>query len=233
MQQQMCHRVHLGGRAHGPERAVSGENKVAPGVCQQTKGCGDAAMSKRKAQATGGRREAPARAWPPGVSDLVWAPLVAGGIFLLSGLFGLLIGYVQLFPGLASTIYLQAASPEQPSARYYNVVVGHLIALVVAYLAVYAFGLAGEPAASALHALSPLRIYAATIAMALTVAGGLAARASHPPAATTAALITLGTVQATWQSAVIIMIDVLIIGGIGALLGQLRVYGALRSGKRG
>ncbi len=170
--------------------------------------------------------------WPPGVSRLAWATLVAGGITLFFGVAGLLVGSVQLFPGLASTIYLQAAAPEQPSARLYNVIVAHFIALLAGYLAVIAFGLTTAPSALSIHALSAPRVYATTIAMAVTVAGSLAARASHPPAATTAFLISLGTIPATVRDAVAIAVAVVVVGAVGEIFRRLRLRGSLRGSFR-
>ncbi len=166
--------------------------------------------------------------WPPGVTDGIWAPLVAGGITLFFGLAVVLIGYISFFPGLASTIYLVAANPEQPSARLYNVIVGHFIALLAGYLMVIALGLTSAPSAIAINALTLPRVYASTAAMTLTVAAGLAARASHPPAATTAILIALGTIPATWQAALGVAASILIVGVAVEVFRRLRLYGSLR-----
>lgn len=166
--------------------------------------------------------------WPPSVTDGVWAPLVAGGITLFFGLLVVLIGYISFFPGLASTIYLAAANPEQPSARFYNNIVGHFIALLAGYLMVIAFGLTNAPSAISVNTLSLPRVYAGTLAMAVTVAGALAARASHPPAATTAILIALGTIPATWQAALGVAASVVIVGVVVEVFRRLRLRGSLR-----
>jgi hypothetical protein len=77
---------------------------------------------------------------PQAAPEQVWAPLTAGVLTFIPGLLGLLAGQPWLFPSLAPTAYLQAARPQEPAARFYNTVVGHLVGLAAAYLRPAAVG---------------------------------------------------------------------------------------------
>src|SRR4051812_4968306 len=107
--------------------------------------------------------------WPAWIPDAIWAPLVAGGLILIAGLIGLLAGQVWLFPSLAPTAFLQAENPELPASRFYNVVVGHLIGLGSGFCAVAVLNAWQAPSVLASHQLTPVRVWAAVIAVALTV----------------------------------------------------------------
>jgi hypothetical protein len=74
---------------------------------------------------------------------VVWAAVilaVVGGI-------GLLLHQPWLFPSLGPTAMLMLESPEQPSARFVNAIVGHVVAVVVGLAALVACGLYGQPSA--------------------------------------------------------------------------------------
>jgi hypothetical protein len=74
--------------------------------------------------------------YPPNVPDIVWAPLAAAFLMLIVGLIGLLAHQPWLFPSLGPTAFLQAEQPKQPTACFYNTVMGHLHGLVAGILAV-------------------------------------------------------------------------------------------------
>ncbi len=97
--------------------------------------------------------------YPPGIPDIVWAPLVAAFLMLIPGLIGLLAHQPWLFPSLGPTAFLQAEQPEQPTARFYNTVVGHLHGLVAGILAVLILGASTAPAVLATGKLTPVRVW--------------------------------------------------------------------------
>jgi CBS-domain-containing membrane protein len=159
----------------------------------------------------------------PAIPDLVWAPLVGGILTLIPGLIGLAAGSVWLFPSLGPTAFLQAASPQHPSSRFYNTLVGHLVGITAGVIAVVVVGASLEPSVLASHQLFPRRVWASALAIALTLLLQLLLRANHPPAAATTLLMTLGGFSPTWKDILTIIIGVAIVAFTGELLRRLRL----------
>ena len=157
------------------------------------------------------------------VPDLVWAPLVGGVLTLLPGLLGLATGYPWLFPSLGPTAFLQAANPQNPSARFYNTTVGHLLGIAAGVAAVLILAASAEPSVLASHQLFPRRVWASGLAIALTLLFQLLLRANHPPAAATTLLITLGGFGTSSKDITVIVVGVLIVAIAGELLRRLRL----------
>ncbi len=169
-------------------------------------------------------------AWLRGVPDILWAPLVAGGLVLLAGAASVASGLPWLFASLGPTAYLQAEDPKQHASRLYNVAVGHLIGLLAGYFSVWVLGVAQQPSVFVEGVTTPPRAYAAALSVGLTVAGTLLARASHPPAAATTMLIALGVLRPTAADAGAIVVGVAIVGLAGEFLRRLRLRGACGDG---
>ncbi|GHF44024.1 CBS-domain-containing membrane protein [Deinococcus metalli] len=157
------------------------------------------------------------------IPDVVWAPLAAGALLLVVGGIGLLAHQPLLFPSLGPTAFLQTETPDQPSARAYNSVVGHAMGLLAGFLAVWLFGASSAPSVLATHTLTSPRVWASALAIILTVLVGLLLRASHPPAAATTLLASLGGFPPTVRSAVTVMAGVLIVTALGELLRRWRL----------
>ena len=155
------------------------------------------------------------------IPDPVWGSLTAGGLLLVVGLLGLVAGLPVLVPSLGPTAVIIAITPAHPSARAMEHVGrprqragGRLRRRRAARRGVRADG-SGD------HELAPVRVLAAVIAIALTVALGFGLRASHPPAAATTLLVALGSV-ATFRDALVVMVGVAITAILGELLRTLR-----------
>lgn len=168
----------------------------------------------------------------PNVPDAVWAPLSAGALMLVIGLVGLIAHQSLLFPSLGPTAFLQTETPDQPSARPYNVIVGHLVGLLSGFLAVWICQAVGAPSVLATHELTSSRVWASVVAIVLTLLFGLLLRASHPPAAATTLLASLGGFPPTVRSTVIVMAGVLLVALLGELLRHLRLKQAGKSTSR-
>ncbi|MFB9993906.1 HPP family protein [Deinococcus oregonensis] len=159
----------------------------------------------------------------PTIPDTVWAPLSAAALILFIGLVGLATHQPLLFPSLGPTAFLQTETPDQPSARPYNVVTGHLVGLLAGFLAVWVCGAGDAPSVLSVHQLTAPRVWASVLAILLTLLVGLLLRASHPPAAATTLLASLGGFSPTVQSTVTVMSGVLGVALLGEFLRLVRL----------
>lgn len=139
----------------------------------------------------------------PGLTlpDVVWGPLAVGTMLGAVGLIGLAAGRPWLLPSLGPTAFLQAEKPAQPSSRFYNTVVGHLVGLAAGVAAVLLLGADAAPGVLAAKELVPVRVGAAVVAAVLTMLGLALLKAPHPPAAATMLLVALGGIAPTWRDA--------------------------------
>jgi len=172
-------------------------------------------------------RSSKPKRFPPGVSDIVWAPLAAAFLMLIAGLIGLLAHQPWLFPSLGPTAFLQAEQPEQPTARFYNTIVGHLHGLLAGIIAVLILGANLAPPVLSTGELTPVCVWASVLAVGLNMWFGFLLKASHPPAAATTLLVSLGGFKPTWQDALTIMIGVLIVAIAGEMLRRYRLKGKI------
>jgi len=111
--------------------------------------------------------------------------------------------------------------PGRPSARPYNVVVGHLIGVLCGFAALAVTHAWSAPAVST-SSISILRVWAAAIAALLTVFGTLLARAQQPAALSTTLLIATGSMQHL-KDGPIIMLAILLMTAIGEPLRRWRM----------
>jgi hypothetical protein len=157
------------------------------------------------------------------IPDIVWAPIVAGLLMLITGLLGLAFRQPWLFPSLGPTAFLQAEQPEQKTAKFYNTVVGHLCGLVSGLLAVTLLGAATAPSVLSTGELTTVRVWASVFAIALNMLLGFLLKASHPPAAATTLLVSLGGFKPTFVDATQVVVGVFIVGLAGEIFRQIRV----------
>lgn len=125
-------------------------------------------------------------------SNTLWMPLVTAALVLLTGVLALSTGQPWLFVALGPTVVIIAGNPGHPTARVHNIVVGHLVAIGCAWVAVMLVGAHSSSAFLAWHEPGTVRVWAAAISIALMVVIQPALRAYHPPAAATALLLALG-----------------------------------------
>lgn len=163
------------------------------------------------------------RLWFAALPDVIWAPLTAGGLMLMVGTIGLLAHQPWLFPSLGPTAFLQVETPEQPTARFYNTVVGHFLGLGAGYLSVALLGAQTAPAVLLTHQLTSIRVGAAVLAVTLNMLGGLLLKASHPPAAATTLLVALGGFEMNVHGALTVVAGVIIVATAGEALRRIRL----------
>ena len=155
------------------------------------------------------------------IPDAVWGPVAAAVVVLVVGVLRLLVGLPWLVPSLGPSAVLIAVTPNHPTARAWNTVVGHAGGMISGFIAVALLGAASAPTVLADHQLVISRVAAAVLAIGLTVAVGFLARAPHPPAAATTLLVALGSI-ATLRDALIVMAGIVLTAGIGEVMRELR-----------
>jgi len=168
------------------------------------------------------RASIPKAPTPPALPDALWAPVAGAALTLAVGLVALLIGRPWLAPSLGPTAYLVAATPAHPASRFANTVLGHAIGLAVGFAAVALLGAWSAPSVLGDRTLAPERMWAAVIAVALTLAGCLTLRLDHPPAAATTLLVALGALPGLADAANVVG-GAAAIGAAGAAARRLRL----------
>lgn len=157
------------------------------------------------------------------IPDAIWSPIVAGLLLLAAGGIGLAFGEPWLFPSLGPSAYMQVATPRQRSANLYCTFVGHMAGMLSGVIAVLVTGSSAAPPVVADAVLTPTRLYAAVIALALTVLTGLLLRALHPPAAATTLLFALGSLGTTAHGITTLVVGVAIIAVLGETARLVRL----------
>jgi hypothetical protein len=188
---------------------------VRPTTAQQER---DATVAAPRARRRLRTRAVPHPEAAPFVPDLVWTPVAAGLLVLTCGVLSLAFRQIWLFPSIGPTALLQAHSPHRESARFYNVVVGHLIGLGAGYLALALLHALHAPTPFATHAIPPVRVWASALAVALGLFGQMATRSPHPPAAATMLLVALGAFGPTLHDVASVLVGVLLVASVGEAL---------------
>jgi hypothetical protein len=155
------------------------------------------------------------------VPDAIWGPLVAATLILVVGALGVVADSPWLVPSLGPSAVLIALTPIHPTARPWNTIVGHVGGLLAGALALTVMGAWATPTVMGDHVLVASRVFAAAIAILLTLVVGSLARASHPPAAATTLLVALGGI-ATLDQAVALLAGVVSLALIGELARHVR-----------
>lgn len=145
--------------------------------------------------------------------DLLIAPLCEAALIAVAGCMALLLHKPLFFASLGPTAYEMIETPSQPSARPYNVVIGHLVGVVCGFTALALTHAAHEPAVSTSTITVP-RVVAAVLASLLTVAVTLLLRAQQPAAVSTTLMIATGSMQRP-QDAITIMAAILLMTMLG------------------
>src|SRR5215471_9038908 len=145
-----------------------------------------------------------------------------GGLVLALAAIGWATNQPLIFASLGPTAYELVEQPQMPSAKPYNIVVGHLIGLSAGFLAVYLLNAWTAPNVLATGAVSAQRIWSTTISATLTTFACLALKAGQPAALATTLLISLGAMQ-TRRDAVAIITGVLLIVVLGEPVRRLRL----------
>ncbi len=152
--------------------------------------------------------------------DLKIAPVCEAALIFVVSIAAWLAQQPLVFTSLGPTAYEMIEQPHRKSARPYNVIVGHLIAVIAGFAALLITHAWYTPAVSARHIQLP-RVEAAVLSTALTVFFTLLLRATQPAALSTTLLISLGTLQ-QWRDVGIIMAAVLLMTIVGEPIRRWR-----------
>ena len=137
-----------------------------------------------------------------------------GGLILLVGAIAWAAGWPLLFTSLGPTAYEIVEKPKSSSAKFYNVVAGHFLALGAGFLALWMFAAGNAPKVASAGFVSSPRLWAAVVAVAITTLVTLALKANQPAAMATTLLVTLGSMQRA-RDAAAIAVGVLILAIVG------------------
>ena len=143
-------------------------------------------------------------------------------MLLVAGGFGLLVHRPLLFASLGPTAYELVETPGRPSARPYNILVGHGLAILSALLALSLTHAGSAVSVSLSGGLSPRRIAAAVFAATLTVFLTLLARAMQPAAVSTTLLLALGS-RVPVHDAALVFAGILLLTLVGEPLRRWRL----------
>lgn len=152
------------------------------------------------------------------VVDMIWTPGVCAALVIVIGAIGFWLHQPWLFAGLGPSILVVASNPGHETARFRSIVVGHLVAIGCAYLALLLLNATSAPSLLAAATMSMPRVWASAGALAMVVLVQPQLRAYHPPAAATALLVTSGAYRMTGKTPLALMAGVLIVGLAAELL---------------
>jgi CBS-domain-containing membrane protein len=123
-----------------------------------------------------------------------------------------------VFPSLGPTAFLLFYTPLAPSASPRNTICGHAIACVAGFGALAAFGLL-HAAPNLAGGVSPDRIGAAAVSLAVTAGVMAWLSLAHPPAGATTLIVSLGVLSTPGQIGVL-MLGVVMISAQGLLTNR-------------
>jgi hypothetical protein len=146
--------------------------------------------------------------------NILYATIGECVLIVILGTIGWVARMPLIFPSLGPTAYEQVEKPNTPSAKLYNVVVGHLLALGAGFLSLWLLHAWQAPVVTTAGFISTARLGAATLAVVITVISTLALKANQPASLATALLVSLGSMQ-KGRDALAIVIAVLLLAAIG------------------
>ena len=185
-----------------------------------------AAAHPRSAGMTLGAIATAVRRGSPGVVlDALWVPAISAILILVAGGMSYWLRQPWLFAGLGPTALLVASSPGHETTRFHAVLVGHLTALACAWLAILVLGAENASAAGASGGVPLVRVYASAVAIALLAVVQPALRASHPPAAATALIVTLGAYRMKGKVPMGLIGGVVAVAVVAEVMRQIRRRG--------
>ena len=137
----------------------------------------------------------------------------------LSGLWAWLVKQPLLFPSLGATAFLIFETPMAEVGSPRNTIIGHTVGVAAGVLAILMFGLWNAPSVY-MTGMTPQRLGAMAVAVALT--GGVlrVIRSAHPPAGATTIIVASGLL-ATPKQLADVLVGVALLTAAGWILNRL------------
>jgi CBS-domain-containing membrane protein len=136
----------------------------------------------------------------------------------LSGLWAWAFKQPLIFPSLGATAFIIFETPMAEVGSPRNTIIGHLVGVAAGALALAIFGLYNQPSVY-VHGVTPARVGAIALAVALTGGTLRVLRAAHPPAGATTIIVASGLL-ATPRTMGILLLGVLLMTIAGWLLNH-------------
>jgi CBS domain-containing membrane protein len=146
--------------------------------------------------------------------DLLVVPFTEGRLVLVISAVAWATQQPLVFASLGPTAYELIEQPDRQSGRPYNVILGHLIGVGSAFLALAVTAAWHTPAIGAFTTIAMPRMCALLLASALTAFRTLPLGATQPAALSTSLLIASGSMQ-RGRDAVVITAAVLMLTAMG------------------
>ncbi len=137
----------------------------------------------------------------------------------LSGTWAYLVKEPLIFPSLGATAFIIFETPMAEVGSPRNTLIGHTVGVLAGALSLAIFGLLGKPSLYA-AGITPGRVAAIALAVALTGGALRVMRSAHPPAGATTIIVASGLL-ATVHDMVFLLIGVLLLTIAGWCLNHV------------
>lgn len=155
------------------------------------------------------------------VVEAIWVPAVAATLIVAAGAIGFWLKQPWLFAGLGPTALMLATHPGHETTRFRAVVISHLAAIGVAYLALLLLNAQGATSVITRATVPMARVWASAASLAMLAILLPQLKAYHPPAAATALLVTLGAYRMTGKTPLALIAGVVAVAVVAELAQRL------------
>lgn len=126
-----------------------------------------------------------------------------------------------LAPSLASAVFTQGLTPDQPSAKPYSIAAGQFIGGASGFVGVLVGGAAAAPQFFGDHQLVAARVVAVAVAVLVSAAVQLATKAISPAGGSTALVVAVGMETANWAGANRLAVGIVLATVLGEIARQI------------